>query len=138
MFLQASANGRRLTPSGKKITKGTIRSYHYTMLLLQQFETAKGIELRIQLLHRASLRTLQKEKNYWSRFFIQFSSFLYKDKGYYDNYAGNIFKVIKTFFNYLQTDKGFSIGNYHKSFKVPAQIKAPVVLLPRINESDKK
>ncbi len=130
MFIQASIRGRRLTASGKKISAGTINNYRHAFQLLQQFEKKKGIELRIQLLHRASLRTIQKEKNYWTRFFIQFSIFLYKEKGYYDNYAGNNFKVIKTFFNYLQTEKGYSIGNYHKSFKVPVQTTVPVVLYP--------
>lgn len=130
MFIQASKTGRRLTPAGKKITAGTIQNYKYAMLLLQEFEAKKGIELRILLLHRACLRVIQKEKNYWSRFFLQFSNFLYKDKGYYDNAVGNNFKIIKTVFNYLQTEKGFSIGNYHKSFKVPPQTTVPVVLYP--------
>jgi integrase len=130
MFVQASISGRRLTPSGKKITSGTIRSYQYALRLLQEYETKKEVTLRIQLLHRASLRTLQKEKNYWARFFTRFSIFLYKEKEYYDNYVGNIFKVLKTFFNYLETCKGFSIGNYHKSFRVPIQTSEPVVLQP--------
>lgn len=130
MFINASSGGRRLTASGKRITTGTIKNYNYTLKLLTEFEVTKGIQLRIQLLHRASLRCLQKEKNYWSRFYIQFSSFLYKEKGYYDNYTGNIFKVIKTFFNYLQAEKGFSIGNYHKSFRVPSQKSTPIVLQP--------
>ena len=130
MFINASVSGRRLTVSGKKITSGTIRSYQYAMLLLQEFEKKKDAPLRIQLLHRASMRTIQKEKNYWARFFVQFTAFLYKDKNYYDNYVGNIFKVIKTFFNYLETDKGFSIGKFHRSFKVPIQTTIPVVLQP--------
>lgn len=130
MFIRACTSGRRQTPAGKKISAGTIRNYQYALQLIEEFETKKDVELRIQLLHRASLRTLQKEKNYWSRFFIQFSTFLYNEKGYYDNYTATVLKVIKTFFNYLQTEKGFSIGNYHKSFRVPVQIKAPVVLQP--------
>jgi integrase len=76
------------------------------------------------------MRTLQKEKNYWGRFYLNFAAFLYKDKGYYDNYVSSIFKILKTFFNYLQTEKGFSVGNYHRSFRVPLQAAAPVVLTP--------
>ena len=75
MFIQASASGRRQIPAGKRITPGTIVNYQYACRLLQEFETKKAIVLRIQLLHRASLRTLQKEKNYWSRFFVKFSAF---------------------------------------------------------------
>lgn len=80
MFIQASASGRRQTPSGKKVSAGTIRAYQYAMQLLQEFETKKGIGLRLQLLHRASLPMLQKEKNYWSRFFYNFQLFCIRKK----------------------------------------------------------
>lgn len=129
-FIKASVSGRRLTASCKRITTGTITNYCYAQKLLLEFETRSGTPLRIQLLHRASMRTLQKEKNYWARFYMQFSAFLYKDKRYYDNYVRNIFKILKSFFNYLQTEKGFSVGNYHKSFRVPLQKTAPIVLQP--------
>jgi integrase len=82
------------------------------------------------LLHRASLRTLQKEKNYWARFYLQFTSFLYKEKGYSDNYVASNLKIIKSFFNYLETEKGFNVGNFHKSFRVSLQKAMPVVLQP--------
>jgi integrase len=129
-FIKASVSGRRLTPSGKRITEGTIVNYKYALRLIEEFETKQETKIRIQLLHRASMRTLQREKNYWSRFFTQFSGFLYKEKGYYDNYVSNVFKILKTFFNYLQDKKGYITGNYHKSFKIPLQQSAPVVLLP--------
>jgi integrase len=73
---------------------------------------------------------LQQEKNYWARFYRDFSTFLYKERGYYDNYVSVIFKILKLLFNYLQTEKGYSVGNYHKSFRVPIQSTAPVVLQP--------
>ncbi len=82
------------------------------------------------MLHRASLRTLQKEKNYWARFYLQFTSFLYKEKGYSDNYVASNLKIIKSFFNYLETEKGFNVGNFHKSFRVSLQKAMPVVLQP--------
>lgn len=129
-FIKASSSGRRLTPTGKRITKGTIVSYVYAKRLIDEFENKNNCRLRIQLLHRASLRTLQREKNYWARFFIQFSNFLYKDKGYYDNYVTNVFKILKTFFNWLQQEKGYMTGNYHKSFRIPLQQTTPVVLMP--------
>jgi integrase len=129
-FIKASASGRRLTPSCKRISPGTITNYRYAQKLLLEFESKTGASLRIQLLHRASMRTLQKERNYWSKFYAQFLAFLYKEKGYYDNYVRSIFKILKSFFNYLQTEKGFSVGNYHKSFRIPLQKTTPVVLQP--------
>jgi hypothetical protein len=109
-FIKASASGRRLTPSGKRITNGTITNYLYVQKLIDEFETKQNDKLRIRLLHRASLRTLQKEKNYWQRFSLRFSDFLYKDKKYFDNYAANVYKILRTFFNYLQKEKGYVVG----------------------------
>ena len=129
-FVKASSSGRRLTPSGKKITKGTIVNYLHVLRLINEYEIKTGLILRIQLLHRASMRTIQREKNYWNRFFKRFSGYLYTEKGYYDNYVANVFKTIKTFFNYLQKEKGFVTGNYYKSFRIPLQQSTPVVLTP--------
>ncbi len=129
-FIKSSLSGRRLTPSGKRITKGTICNYIHTHRLIEEFEIRYITKIRIQLLHRASLRTLQREKNYWKRFFKQFSDFLYKEKRYYDNTVSNVFKILKTFFNYLQQEKGYLAGNYHKAFRIPIQNTTPVVLVP--------
>lgn len=129
-FIKASVSGRRLTPRGKRITKGTVTNYVYAKKLIDEFENKNNCKLRIQLLHRASLRTLLREKNYWVRFFAQFSNFLYKEKGYYDNYVANVFKILKAVFNWLQQEKGYMTGNYHKYFRVPLQQTTPVVLMP--------
>ena len=120
-----------MTTSGKRITKGTIANYLHVYNLLEVFESKSVDKLRIQLLHRTSLRTLQREKNYWKRFFIHFSSFLYQEKNYNDNFAASVFKTIKSFFNYLQKEKGFIVGNYHKSFRIPLLQATPVVILPQ-------
>lgn len=129
-FIKASASGRRRTPSGKRITKGTITNYSCALKLLWEYQLSVPHPLRIRLLHRASLRTMQQEKNYWHRFFIRFSDFLYKEKGYSDNYVANFFKILRSLFNYLQKEKGLMVGNYHHSFRIPAQQAAPVVLTP--------
>lgn len=129
-FIKASISGRRLTSSGKKISKGTIVNYCYALRHITEFENKYEMRIRIQLLHRASMRTLQREKHYWLRFFTQFSGFLYKGNNYCDNYISNVFKVLKTFFNYLQNEKSYIVGNYHRSFKIPVQQSSPVVLLP--------
>lgn len=129
-FMKASASGRRVTPAGKRISKGTLTNYVYVQKLLVEFEELSNTKLRICLLHRASLRILQREKNYWHRFFIQFSNFLYKEKNYGDTYAANVFKIIRCFFNYLHNEKGFITGSYHKNFRIPQQQTTPIVLTP--------
>ena len=62
-------------PSGKKVRHGTLMLYRCVFLLLQEFEEGQTSPVRIQFIHRASMRMLQKEKNYWSRFFVKFSAF---------------------------------------------------------------
>lgn len=129
-FITASASGKRLTATGKKLTKGAIENYGYTLLLLKEYETLYQIKLRIALLNKASLKTIQKEKNYWLKFYRQFASFLYKQKSCFDNYVATTFKNIKTFFNYLLLEKALPVGQYHKLFKTPQKQFTPIVLAP--------
>lgn len=129
-FINASASGRRLMPSGKRIRSGTIEQYRCIYLLLAEFEQQEQQPLRIQVLHRGSLRTIQKEKNYWKRFFKKFTAFLWKTKGYYDCYTASVCKVIRTFFNYLSIEKGLPVGEFHKKFRVPIENITPVILSP--------
>ena len=93
-----------------------------------QFEQTFGTQLRILLLHKSSLRILQQEKNYWTKFKNKFLLFLYKEKKYVDNTVNNVFKIIKIFFNYLQIEKAYPVGNYHKQFRVSLQNTTPTVL----------
>lgn len=129
-FITASSTGRRLMPSGKKISSGTIEGYRCVLLLLHEFEALREAPIRIRLLHRASLRTLQQEKNYWGRFFKQFTCFLYMKKNCYDQYAGTVFKVIKVFFRYLLLEKALPVGEFYKRFRVPVRRYNPVILSP--------
>ena len=86
-FIIASKSGRRVMPSGKKIRPGTIEQYECVYKLLQQYQLSQHQPMRITLLHRSSLRTIRKEKNYWSRFFKNFAAFLYKQKQCFDFYV---------------------------------------------------
>lgn len=95
-----------------------------------EFETAKGQPLSIRWINKATLRQQQKESRYWEIFYRQFCEFLYREKKYYDNYTGSVFKIIKTFFNYLAVEKSLPVGNFHKRFRIPARNVAPIVLTP--------
>ncbi len=130
-FIQSSISGRRLTVTGKKIRKGTIGQYNCVLQLLKEFESIKNQEIRIVLMHKISLRILQKERRYWGSFYHDFSAFLYKDKKCFDNYAAGVFRVIKTFFQYLLREKSLPIGEFHKKFSVPPESFTPAILLPK-------
>ncbi len=129
-FIAALSSGRRLTPSGKRLSEGTIINYKFTLKLLIEYEHLQQIKLRVNVFAKTSLKTLQTEKKYWMKFFFQFCNFLYKNKGYYDNYVTGNFKNIKAFFNYLLIEKALPVGQYHKLFRIPLQQFTPVVISP--------
>lgn len=130
-FITASATGRRVTPSGKRLSKGAIVQYQCIHKLVDEFEHTQIHQLiRIKLIHRSSLRELKSEKLYWKRFFRRFTNWLYADKACFDQYVASIAKVLRTFFNYLSIEKCLPVGNFHKQFVVPSQKITPIVLEP--------
>lgn len=129
-FIRDSAAGRRLQPNGKKVTKGTVENYRYTLLLLQRFCAAKSFDLRIHSLRRQGARELAAEKKYWKKFYQQFTAWLYDECGYYDNYAGANLKNIRSFFNYLNKELSLGVGDFHKLFYVRKEEVAIFPLLP--------
>jgi integrase len=134
-FIKVSSTGRRATPSGKRLSKGTVIQYRYVYYLLEEFEQRECQHpIRLKLVHRISLRELQSEKLYWQRFFRQFTFWLYHEKNCFDQYVGSVAKILRTFFNYLVNEKTLPLGNFHKQFIVPSQKITPIVLEPhRLN-----
>lgn len=130
-FITASATGRRRMPSGKRITKGTLGQYQCVYKLLLDFESSAGQQpLRITQHKHNSIRLLKKEKNYWERFFRQFSNYLYQTRKCYDQYAATVFRIIKTFFRYLAIDKALPVGEHYKKFRIPPEKFSPVIITP--------
>ncbi len=129
-FSNDSRKGRRLQPNGKRISAGTVKNYYYTGLLLERFCEAKQFELRIRPARRLNQRELNVEKNYWKKFYRQFTDYLYNDLGCFDNYAGATIKNIRTFFNYLNKDLALGCGDFHKLFYVRNETIAIFPLLP--------
>jgi integrase len=128
-FISDCKTGRRLTPSGKRISKGAIKQYEIVGNLLVEFDKSLSSPIVVKNINSNSQRFIQSEKNYWKRFFRNFRAWLYQKK-YYDNYIGSITKILKTFFNYLIKDKCLNIGKYHLQFVVPNHSLVPIVLEP--------
>lgn len=129
-FIADSTRGKRLQPNGKKLSAGTIRNYKHTLALLKCYTEQKGVTLRIRPVRKLGSRELEVEKNYWKKFYKLFSAYLYRERGYYDNYAGQVFKNIKVFFNYLNKDLLLGVGEFHKGFYVRREEIAIFPLLP--------
>ena len=117
-FIKDSQRGKRLQPNGKRISVGTVANYAYTCKLLLRFCERKQFRLRIRTTRRLSHREAEMEKNYWKKFYKQFSAYLYEDCGHYDNYVGQNMKNIRVFFNYLNKDLALGVGEFHKQFYV--------------------
>lgn len=73
-------------------------------------------------------RNFKKEINYWKKFRQQFETYLRIHHVCLDVYIAAVFKVIKTFFNYLRNEKGLPVGEFHRLLRLPSRIYQPVVL----------
>lgn len=117
-FINLSNNGKRRKKNGERITKKSIQKYAYALKHLREFEIQKKFDLRICSNKKLNYREFVSEKNYWKKFYNQFTKYLYKEKDCYDNYVGTNIKIIRTFFKYLEEEKNFYLRPYYTNFYV--------------------
>ena len=127
-FIKDSSKGRRRTAAGKRITAGTIQQYHTVLKYLTLFEKQQHITLRIQLLYGHSKKQFLCERNYWKKMKLLLETFLAVNFNCFDMYISSVFKIMKTFFNYLHTEKGFPVGEFHRQFRFPSYSYQPVII----------
>lgn len=116
-FIKDSETGKRLKKNGERIKPQSIQNYHYLLINLMQFSKQVKFELRICDASKLNKRELLSEKNYWKKFYQDFTNFLYK-KGCFDNYVGTNIKMIRVFFNYLKNDRDFNTGDFQRLFYI--------------------
>ncbi len=129
-FIEKSRSGKRLQPNGKRIREGTINSYVSAEKLLSRFCQEKSYSLRIREEISLTKREREREHLYWKRFYAKYSSYLHDDLKFFDNYTGHQFKVLKTFFNYLNKETPIKPGFYHRQFYVRKEQIPIFALLP--------
>ena len=133
-FQKAGGRGRRLQRNGKRIRKDSLENYENLRRLLSEFCSKKGFNLRIKLMKGYNKRDHEVERQYWKKFHLRFSGFLYDEMGHYDNYVGTLMKLLRSFFNYLKDDAGLPVGSFHKQFHVIREEVQIVALTPeRLN-----
>ncbi len=115
-FIADSKKGKRLQPNGVRISNGTIKNYESTAKLLKSFASTNKLPLRLRSIYRLNSKDRIIEKNYWKKFYRHFTDYLYNEQEHFDNYVGQTIKNIRVFFNYLNKEKGFGTGDYHKLF----------------------
>jgi integrase len=133
-YINETKKGKHLQRNGKKIKKGSIENYVFLEKLLSDFSIQKNFDLRLKVINAAKKKEFDAEQKYWKKFYTDFTSFLYEDLDHYDNYVGTVTKLLRAFFNYLNIEKGLSIGLFHKKFFTPTEEIEIIVLSPeRLN-----
>lgn len=133
-FINEAKKGKHLQTSGKKIKPASVKNYYYLQLLLIKFGKEKEFNLRVKNVSNLTKKQFEDEKKYWKDFYLQFTNYLYNDLNHYDNYVGRLIKLLRSLFNYLNTEKGLNIGMFHKKFYIPSEDIDIVILSPeRLN-----
>ena len=120
-FIKDSSSGKRLKKNGTRIGDSTVDTYRYFKRVFVLFNEEVNFELKLYIIDNLTQTEKVRAANYWRKFYTAFTNFMYNKMGYYDNYVGNIIKTLRTFFNYIITERHINIGLYHKSFYAPKE-----------------
>lgn len=130
-FVKYSYKGKRLKPDGNRIKPQTLDNYVYVLRYLKEYQEIHQTILRIKVIKGQNRFLLLAERNYWKKFYMQFTTFLYQQKNCFDNYVGTVIKVIRNFFGFLNTELDIITGQYYKSFYVCREEIPVLTLLPQ-------
>ena len=120
--------GKKRLPNGYKFSEGSIRNYEIVRKNLWQFRNKKKKKLQTRATAGLTERERLIQRNYWKRFYISFSDYLYDSKDCHDNYVGSQMKIIRAFLNYLKQDLFIDTGNYQSLLYIPKE-EIPVIAL---------
>lgn len=120
--------GKHLQKNGTRMKPGSIQNYKSMRRVLETFCVAKIFELRIVDLKKCTKQQFLVEKRYWKKFNTQLSKYMYKDCNHFDNYVGTTFKLIRSFCNYLNKEKGIDTKQLQKLFYVVSE-EIPIIAL---------
>ncbi len=126
-LIKETTNGKRVKKDGRRIRSSTIDSYYSTQRLLQEFISEKSFDFKIYLVNHLTKKETKQAKKYYKKFFKEFTDYLYFKKDFYDNYVGILIKTLRMFFNYLKTETGLNVGEFHKNFYVHTE-EVPIVV----------
>src|SRR5215203_1635904 len=104
-FIKESSNGRRRKINGERIKERSIAVYRYALRHVKAYEAHRQITLQLTTNIRNNHRLIIRERRYWKTFYHDFSDYLLYEKGFFDNFVGSVFKVLKCFFRYLKNEK---------------------------------
>ncbi len=126
-FIKDTAKGKRLQKNGKIVKHKTLNKYKALLRNLILFEEKYGKTILINTAYKYSKQSFEREKKFYNKFYLKFTEFLYK-KGCVDNYVGLLVKQLRSFFIYLNRQKGYSTGDFYKDFYIRNE-EIPVLVL---------
>lgn len=129
-FIRDSKNGKRRKRNGERLKLSTVENYYETLKLLVEYEAYLKTTVYLTTNIRNNQRLIIRERNYWKTFYQGFTDYLLYHKGFYDNYTGSIFKVLKCFFRYLKYEKYLLIQECYETFYVRKEEIRVISLLP--------
>lgn len=133
-YVREIKSGKHLQKNGRKIKAGSLVNYYCLQKLLSDFSVLKNYQLRIKPMDRVKKSEFNAEQKYWKDFYIKFTNYLYFDLDHYDNYVGRVMKLLRAFFNYLNSEKGINTGLFYKKFYSPSEEIEIIALSPeRLN-----
>lgn len=118
--------GKKLLPNGKRHSEGSINNYKCLRKMLYDFSSKYNFELHITDIRRLPHRKLVVQKNYWKKFYLKFTTYMYKDLNSFDNFVGSQMKLLRAFFRYLEKDQLIYTGVFYKDFYVRSE-QIPVI-----------
>jgi integrase len=127
-MIQETENGIRTKKNGQRIGFGSVRMYRCLERSLKEFAAHSSFRFKIYIDQNLSYREKIVAKKYYAKFYMNYTKFLYEEKDFYDNYVGSLMKLLRAFFNYLESDKHIPVGSYHRSFYTPKE-EIPIVAL---------
>lgn len=127
-FIKHTRSSKRRKLNGAFITLSTIGNYDALISTITKYETHIGESLIIYDFKKANKREVEKVKRYGTSFYRSFTDYLYEERNHFDNNVGHIIKLLRTFFNWLNLEKGIDTGAFYKQFHVPKE-EIPIIVI---------
>lgn len=129
-FIRDTANGKRRMANGQRIKHKSVANYFYLLKHLVEFEQFKGEAVYVTINIRSNRKQILRERDYWKKFYREFSDYLFIQKNCHDNFVGAIFKILKCCFRYLKYEKYLQIPDCCEHFYIRKEEPRIIALLP--------
>lgn len=122
--------GARLQKNGFKVKQVSIDGYETLLKHLLNYQTHHDKPLIIKDWEMLNMRAKTAETNYWKKFYLEFTNYLFNNCNHHDNYVGGMMKLLRAFFAWLQEELIINVGPYYQRFYKTNEDIPVIVLSP--------